>query len=95
MLKILGFSTSNTNLKLDYMMSVNEGGLTQSLLLECFYATKKTNRLLNYEIYNCLAIGGFSKVYLTRSREAGKFYVMKFIMKQKDSTSFNENSVLN
>lgn len=89
MLTILGFCTSNNNLKLDYMISVNEGELTQSLLLECFYASKKTNRILNYEIYNCLAIGGFSKVYLARSKEDGKFCVMKFIMKQESEGNFN------
>lgn len=32
-------------------------------------------------MYNCLAIGGFSKVYLVRSCEDGQFYVIKFIRK--------------
>lgn len=36
----------------------------------------------DYQIYNCLAIGGFSKVYLARSYDDGKFYAIKFIKKK-------------
>ena len=57
--------------------------------------TTKTNRVLNYEIYSCLAIGGFSKVYLARSREDAKFYAVKFIRKAKESNSFSEKSIVN
>ena len=57
--------------------------------------TTKTDRVLNYEIYSCLAIGGFSKVYLARSREDGKFYAVKFIKKVKEISNFNEKSILN
>ena len=35
-----------------------------------------------YKIYKCLAIGGFSKVYLVRSLEDGKFYAMKVMAKR-------------
>jgi len=36
---------------------------------------------IKYKIYNCLAIGGFSKVYLARSYENGEFYAIKFLRK--------------
>lgn len=93
--KILGFSTCNNNLKFDYMLCVGEGEVQQSLLLECFMSAKKSNRISSYEIYNCLAIGGFSKVYLARSREDGRFYALKFIKKKENSGIFNESSVNN
>lgn len=52
------------------------------------FSTKRSqdqsNFSFNYEIYNCLAIGGFSKVYLARSYDDGKFYAIKFIKKRKE-----------
>ena len=36
---------------------------------------------VHYKIYQCLGIGGFSKVYLSRSFLDGKFYAIKFIKK--------------
>jgi len=39
------------------------------------------NETVKYKMYNCLAIGGFSKVYLARSYENGQFYAIKFIRK--------------
>lgn len=35
-----------------------------------------------YKICKCLAIGGFSKVYLARSYKDGRFYAIKIIKKQ-------------
>lgn len=58
-------------------------------------AQKNSNRILNYEVYNCLAIGGFSKVYLARSREDGRFYTIKFIKKRRDKQIINYQSIIN
>jgi serine/threonine protein kinase len=46
-----------------------------------------------YELYSCLAIGGFSKVYLSRNYIDGKFYAIKFIKKRPENQ--NHDSVLN
>jgi len=43
------------------------------------------NEAVKYKMYNCLAIGGFSKVYLARSYENGQFYAIKFIRKSKSN----------
>lgn len=36
---------------------------------------------MRFKVYSCLAIGGFSKVYLGRSYDNGHFYALKFIRK--------------
>ena len=57
---------------------------------------KNKNNILNYEIYNCLAIGGFSKVYLTRSKENGQFYALKLIKKKnKPENSDHASTIIN
>lgn len=37
---MLGFSTVCNNLKVDYLMSIGEGAVGKSLLLECFMRKK-------------------------------------------------------
>ena len=57
---------------------------------------KNKDNVLNYEIYNCLAIGGFSKVYLSRSRQNGQFYALKIIKKkEKPDNSHNASNIIN
>lgn len=52
-----------------------------------------------YKICKCLAIGGFSKVYLVRSLRDGHFYAMKVMLKrfinenQKESIIENERNI--
>lgn len=43
----------------------------------------------------CLAIGGFSKVYLVRSLRDGQFYAMKVMLKQFICENQKENIVEN
>lgn len=39
-------------------------------------------KLKRYKICKCLAIGGFSKVYLVRNLRDGQFYAMKVMLKK-------------
>lgn len=51
-----------------------------------------------YKIYKCLAIGGFSKVYLARSYEDGRFYAIKFMKKaglSEEERKEKRNSIFN
>ena len=52
-------------------------------------------RLKKYQILKCLAIGGFSKVYLVRSLRDGQFYAMKVMLKQFICENQKENIVEN
>lgn len=52
-------------------------------------------RLKKYQICKCLAIGGFSKVYLVRSLKDGQFYAMKVMLKQFICENQKENIVEN
>lgn len=45
------------------------------------------NKLNSYTIYDCLSVGGFSKVFLIRSKKSGKFYAAKFIDKHPNEES--------
>lgn len=62
------------------MFSIKKGTLNKSLTLAPFFK-KQEQGVLNYQVYKCLAVGGFSKVYLVRSHADGNFYVMKVISK--------------
>jgi serine/threonine protein kinase len=42
-----------------------------------------------YKVCRCLATGGFSKVFLVRSKINGKFYAAKFIDRTKSSIISN------
>jgi serine/threonine protein kinase len=52
-------------------------------------------RLKKYQVLKCLAIGGFSKVYLVRSLRDGQFYAMKVMLKQFICENQKENIVEN
>lgn len=95
---VLGFSTINNDIKTDYLISILKGKVTRSLILNCFGVGLNSQRKsrffsnrslkksqMKYEIYYCLAVGGFSKVYLVRSYSDGKFYAAKFIRKSDNN----------
>lgn len=78
--EIIGFVHKPTNIVADYLLSITKGQLSSSITLAPF-EKKYEEGLLRYKVYKCLAVGGFSKVYLVRSYHDGKFYVMKVISK--------------
>ncbi len=49
----------------------------------------------NYKICKCLAIGGFSKVYLVRCLRDGQFYAMKVMLKKIINETQKENMIEN
>jgi serine/threonine protein kinase len=54
----------------------------------------------SFDIYNCIGVGGFSKVFLCRFKEDGKFYAMKLIDKRlilkhkKNKIVMNERNIM-
>ncbi len=46
-----------------------------------------------FEIFKCIGSGGFSKVFLCRFKEDGKFYAMKLIDK-KFITKYNKSKII-
>ena len=80
---VIGFYSSNGDILLDYRISEGLGNLDTSISLKCLKYKNEysTTPLEKYNILKCLAIGGFSKVYLVRSLVNGKFYALKAISK--------------
>lgn len=79
---VVGFETTHCDLLLDYRISIGEGILSpDKLSFNCLLFSNE-GRLKKYKICKCLAIGGFSKVYLVRSLVDGQFYAMKVMLKQ-------------
>jgi serine/threonine protein kinase len=60
---------------------------------------RKVN-ITDFEIYRCIGIGGFSKVYLSKCNFTGELCALKFISKdyilknKKQKLLFNEREVL-
>lgn len=56
--------------------------------------------LQSFHILKCIGVGGFSKVYLVRFKQDGKFYAMKVINKEfivqnkKKGIIMNERNVM-
>jgi len=78
MRSVVGFSSVDCDLNFDYRFSLGMGKIETTKFFMPFI---NKNTSIGYKIYNCLAIGGFSKVYLARSYDNGHFYAMKFIKK--------------
>lgn len=79
---LVGFEVSPPNYVFDYKFELGSGNLEENLQLICL--TRSKEKLLDkYKICCCLAIGGFSKVFLVRSKADGKFFAAKFMDKNK------------
>lgn len=46
----------------------------------------ESESISEYFIYDCLSVGGFSKVFLVRSKKSGIFYAAKFVNKNYDKS---------
>lgn len=79
--QVVGFESVDFNLLLDYQISIGKGILTDKTSFNCLEYVPE-GRLKKYKIYKCLAIGGFSKVYLVRNLKDGNFYAMKVMLKK-------------
>ena len=77
---VVGFESADGDVNFDYRLSLGKGAITKTKFFYPFGS--KGAGPVRYRLYNCLAIGGFSKVYLARSYDNGQFYALKFIKKQ-------------
>ncbi|CAD8069240.1 unnamed protein product [Paramecium sonneborni] len=87
--KINQFLTVSKNIPYDYYLTLNNltlevfKGLT--LELQPFYSqpiqTKRVG-LKDFSLIKCIGVGGFSRVYLVRKKDNGKFYALKLIDKK-------------
>lgn len=78
---VVGFETIDEDLLLDYQISIGQGILSRKTAFNCLEYIAE-GRLKKYKICKCLAIGGFSKVYLVRCLRDGQFYAMKVMLKR-------------
>lgn len=78
----VGFEASPQDYVFDYKFELGAGNLEQNLKLVCIPKSNETH-LDKYQVCCCLAIGGFSKVFLVRSKANGKFFAAKFMDKSK------------
>ena len=90
--QIVGFESIDQDLLLDYQISIGQGVLTRKTSFNCLEYIAE-GRLKRYKICKCLAIGGFSKVYLVRSLKDGQFYAMKVMLKRFISENQKENII--
>jgi hypothetical protein len=81
MRSVVGFESVDGDVNFDYRLSLGKGEVEKTKFFYPFVNKCTQADTLKYKIYNCLAIGGFSKVYLARSYENGQFYALKFIRK--------------
>ncbi|CAD8161916.1 unnamed protein product [Paramecium octaurelia] len=91
--KIIGIQTCNLSIPVDYILSMTEKSLLildqcqiKPLIIEPVFEIEneiQTSRvsLRDFEFIRCIGTGGFSKVYLVRQRQTGKYFAMKLIEK--------------
>jgi serum/glucocorticoid-regulated kinase 2 len=91
---VVGFASADGDLLLDYQISIGQGYLAAKTAFNCIEFVPE-GRLSRYRICKCLAIGGFSKVYLVRSLRDGQFYAMKVMLKRFISENQKENIIEN
>ena len=92
--EVIGFESIDSDLLLDYQISIGKGKLSRKTSFNCLEYVSE-GKLKKYRICKCLAIGGFSKVYLVRSQRDGQFYAMKVMLKKFISSTQKENIIEN
>ena len=94
--KVIGFESVDGDILLDYQIALGEGILTRKISFNCLeYLDESESKLRRYKICKCLAIGGFSKVYLVRSLRDGQFYAMKVMLKKFINSTQKESIIEN
>ena len=64
---VVGFESVDGDINFDYRLSLKNGVLEKTKFFYPLIRPAAASGCFKYKIYNCLAIGGFSKVYLARS----------------------------
>ena len=79
-IKIVGFETVFGNKEIDYILTLSGEIKPKALTLRpLIYFRSKKICMKDFRIIKTLGSGGFSRVYLVRSRLDGKFYAMKLM----------------
>ncbi|CAD8112967.1 unnamed protein product [Paramecium primaurelia] len=84
---VIGFSSVDNNIAVEYYISLKNKDLMildkQTIKLQPLYPeyTQKLS-LKSFHFLLCVGIGGFSRVYLVRSKNNGRFLALKLISKQ-------------
>ncbi|CAD8206804.1 unnamed protein product [Paramecium pentaurelia] len=105
--KICQFYTTQKIIPYDYYLSLPNLSLNifqgvtlqlQPLISQTIYGKKVSLR--DFTLVKCIGVGGFSRVYLVRKRDDGKFYALKLIDKnfimenQKEVIVQNERDIM-
>ncbi|CAK62365.1 unnamed protein product (macronuclear) [Paramecium tetraurelia] len=105
--KICQFQTISKNIPYDYYLTISGQTLDvfkgKTLQIQPFYSqpiTTKRVGLKDFTLVKCIGVGGFSRVYMVRKRDNGKFYALKLIDKkfildnQKEIIVQNERDIM-
>ncbi|CAD8167937.1 unnamed protein product [Paramecium pentaurelia] len=87
--KICQFQTLSKNVPYDYYLTLNAQTLDVfkgiTLQIQPYYLqsilTKRVG-LKDFTLVKCIGVGGFSRVYMVRKKDNGKFYALKLIDKK-------------
>ncbi|CAD8052699.1 unnamed protein product [Paramecium sonneborni] len=85
---IIGFQTTDQNIALDHYFSLVGKGLQflnrKTIKLSPLNCNCDSNKLSlkSFQFLQCIGMGGFSRVYLVRSKSNGRFLALKLISKQ-------------
>lgn len=64
---IVGFESVDGDINFDFRFSLKKGVIEKTKFFYPLFRVNNEAAVFKYKIYHCLAIGGFSKVYLARS----------------------------
>ncbi|CAD8051545.1 unnamed protein product [Paramecium primaurelia] len=105
--KICQFQSISKNIPYDYYLTISGQKLDvfkgKTLQVQPFYSqpiTTKRVGLKDFTLVKCIGVGGFSRVYMVRKRDNGKFYALKLIDKkfildnQKEIIVQNERDIM-
>ncbi|CAD8127096.1 unnamed protein product [Paramecium sonneborni] len=87
-IEIVNFHTVDKNLPIDFYLQQLDKPLDifngQTLNLQPFYSIPQGQQitLKDFIFIKCIGIGGFSRVYLVKMKQDGRFYAIKLIDKQ-------------
>lgn len=84
---VIGFETIDQNIALDHYLSLEGKDLSffekKTIKLRPMYTIPEQGKLSlkSFHFLQCIGMGGFSRVYLVRSKMNGKFLALKLISK--------------
>jgi hypothetical protein len=82
--RVVGLSHAGNDFGVNYMLAEGIDFSIEQIQLKPFLFSPRIGKvgLRDFEIVCCLGIGGFSKVFLVRSKLNGQIYAMKLMVKK-------------